>query len=110
MKTILVSTISVLALMLSLVNLRAADGPAKHTYEGDVTGVVCAACKMHISAALMEKLHGTVSVDVVRGEKLGVNKIVIVSTDDKVTAETARAALGDLASEYNIVDLAEKKE
>lgn len=109
MKTILACSLSVLALMLSLVNLRAEDAAAKHTYEGDVTGVVCAACKMHISSALMEKLHGTVSVDVVRGDKLGVNKIVIVSTDDKVTAETARAALGDLASEYTIVDLAEKK-
>jgi hypothetical protein len=109
MKTFSAYFLSALMMLCCVANLRAEDPPAKHTYEGEVTGVVCAACKMHISQALMEKLHGTVNVDVLRGDKLGVNKIVIVSTDPTVTVETARTALGDLVSEYTIVNLAEKK-
>ncbi len=84
----------------------AADAP--QTYTGDITGVVCAACKEHVTAALVAKLPGVQKVEIQRGEKLGVNTITITATNAAVTKETAMTALGDLAQSYQIVSLAKK--
>ena len=81
-------------------------GDAKHTYTGDITGVVCAACKAHVSEALTAKLPGVEKIDITKGEKEGVNTITIVSKDSNVTKDTAMAALGDLAQNYQITSLA----
>jgi len=83
-------------------------GDAKHTYTGDITGVVCAACSAHVSEALTAKLPGVEKVDITKGEKAGVNTITIVSKQADVTKDTAMAALGDLAKTYQITSLAKK--
>lgn len=41
----------------------------KHTYIGQITGVVCATCEAHISAALIAKLPGMEKIDITKGEK-----------------------------------------
>jgi copper chaperone CopZ len=100
-----------LTLLLTALSVFAAPSFAadeKHTFSGDVTGVVCAACKAHISTALMEKLPGVEKVEIERGDKLGVNKITIVSKHADVTKDTAMSALGDLAKSYQIISLAKK--
>ena len=85
-----------------------AGEPARHTYEGAITGVVCSACKEHVTAALTKKLPGVVSVDVKAGASPDVKKLTIVSTDAGVTKETATAALGSYAKNYTIESLAKK--
>lgn len=83
-------------------------GDAKHTYIGDITGVVCAACKAHVSETLTAKLPGVEKIDITKGEKEGVNIITIVAKQADVTKDTAMAALGDLAKNYQITSLTKK--
>lgn len=91
------------------VSIQAAEPKASYTYEGAVTGVVCISCKEHITAALTQKLPGTVSVDIKPGDKPDAQKLVIVSTNEKVTKEAATQALGAFAKNYEIVSLAKKQ-
>ncbi|MBE7498627.1 MAG: hypothetical protein HS117_27120 [Verrucomicrobiaceae bacterium] len=83
-------------------------GDPKHTFTGEITGVVCAACKAHVTSALTEKLPGVEKIDITRGDKEGVNRITIVSRQADVTKDTAMAALGDLAKTYQILSLDKK--
>jgi copper chaperone CopZ len=78
--------------------------PSKHVYEGEVTGVVCAACSDHVKTAL-SKIPSVSSVKVVKGEKEGVNKLIIEATSDTLTAADANNALGEYAKEYSIIKL-----
>ena len=94
--------------LLAVFAVQAFAGDAKHTYTGDITGVVCAACSAHVSEALTAKLPGVEKVDITKGEKAGVNTITIVSKQADVTKDTAMAALGDLAKTYQITSLAKK--
>ncbi len=92
---------------LSLAMFTAAQA-ADYTYEGTVTGVICGSCKQHIQAALTQNLQGTVSVDVKRGDKEDTQKLILVSSNDKVTKETATEALGTYAKNYQILNLDKK--
>lgn len=104
-KTLLSLTI----LLTSVLGVAAADSKAPHTYEGTITGVVCVSCKEHITAALTQKLPGVVSVDVKPGKTPDAQKLIIVSTKTDVTKESATAALGTFAKNYQILSLAEKE-
>lgn len=105
MKTTLITL--ALSILVSSYSCFAGDA-AKHTYEGTITGVVCMACKQHVTAALTEKLEGTSDVKISAGDKEGEQKITIVSKSDSVTKDAAVKALGDLADDYQIVTLAKK--
>ena len=96
-----------LSLLLS-VSLKAADEKKSTTYEGQITGVVCASCKAHITGALTQKLPGVISVDVKAGDKEDQQKLIIVAESDAVTKETATEALGTYAKNYQILSLAKK--
>jgi len=87
--------------------ISAADAPKPLTYEGQITGVVCAACKSHITAALTQKLPGVVSVEVKPGANADQQKLII-TTSGEVTKESATAALGTYAKNYQILSLARK--
>jgi copper chaperone CopZ len=95
--------IFILLLTILTATLQAAD-EAKHTFEGEVTGVVCQACSDHVKAAL-GKLPGVSSVTIKRGEKPGAHKLTIVSTADKLTKEEANKALGEHAKSYAVISL-----
>ncbi len=100
-----------LALLLAAVFAFAAQAFAADTastYQGEITGVVCAACSAHVSEALTAKLPGVEKVDITKGDKAGVNKITIVAKNSDVTKDTAMAALGDLAKTYQITSLEKK--
>jgi copper chaperone CopZ len=100
--------ITALLTAIALLVVPAFADEAKFTFTGDITGVVCAACKEHVSSALTAKLPGVEKVEIERGEKEGVNKITIVSKHADVTKESAMTALGELAQSYQIVSLAKK--
>ena len=87
-----------------ITTLFAADPAAKHTFTGEVTGVVCQACSDHVKAAL-KKLPGVESVTIKRGEKPGVHQLTVITTADKLTKDDANKALGEHASSYAIISL-----
>jgi len=87
--------------------VQAGDAKKSVTYEGKITGVVCASCKEHVAGALIQKLPGVVSVDVKPGDEEA-NKLIIVADSDTITKESAIEALGTYAKNYTIVSLAKK--
>lgn len=95
-----------LGLLISAATL--AEDKKAVTYEGRITGVVCASCKAHITAALTQKLPDVVSVDVKAGEDAESQKIIIVSHDESLTKDKAVDALGTYAKNYQIHSLAKK--
>jgi N-acetyl-gamma-glutamylphosphate reductase len=104
MKTAL-TTLLCLLTILSPAALRAAD---TFTYEGTITGVVCSACKAHVTASLTDKLEGIQEIKIVPGEEADKQIITIVSKKDNLTKDAATQALGDLTSSYQILSLAKK--
>ena len=78
------------------------------TYEGTITGVVCAACKQHVTEALTAKIDGITEVKITPGEKEGEQKITITSKKDGVTKDSAVQALGELAETYKRLSLEKK--
>ena len=93
------------ALSLSPALLTAGD---THTFEGAITGVVCVACKQHVTEALTTSLEGVTEIKITPSEKDGEQKITIVSKKADVTKETAVKALGKLADDYQILSLEKK--
>lgn len=90
--------------------LSAADEAKNVTYEGKITGVVCASCKEHVTAALKQKLPDVVSVDVKPGDTPDAEekKLIIISAGSPVTKESATEALGTYAKNYTITSLVKK--
>jgi copper chaperone CopZ len=108
MKTTLRTFLAVLISVVSTL-IHAADPAAQITYTGEISGVVCASCKEHITTMLTKKLDGVVSVNLEPGEKLGgPQKLTIVAKNAEITKETATTALGSYAKNYEIVSLAKK--
>ena len=97
-----------LSFCLGLLSAASSADEKPHTYEGAITGVVCAACKEHITVALTKKLPGVVSVGVKATDSPDSKILTIVSTDPGVTKESANAALGSYAKNYQILSLARK--
>jgi copper chaperone CopZ len=75
----------------------AADAPVN--YVAEMTGMVCAGCKDHVTASFT-KLEGVSKVQIVPGEKPGTQKVTVTSTAPSLTKEQAVAALGASASTY----------
>jgi copper chaperone CopZ len=88
---------------------RAADPVAEVTYTGEISGIVCASCKEHVTTMLMKKIDGVVSVDVKPADKPeGNQKLIIVAKNASITKESATEALGTFAKNYEIVSLTKK--
>ena len=92
-----------LAFLCLLPSLALAADPV-FKYKGEITGVSCAACSKHVKTAL-EKLPGVSSVKVIITQTEGLAKLEINSTSEKITKETATAALGKDAKSYQIQEL-----
>ncbi len=75
----------------------AADTPVN--YIAEMTGMVCAGCKDHVTASFT-KLEGVSKVQIVPGDKPGTQKVTVTSTSPALTKEQAVAALGTSASTY----------
>ncbi len=74
-------------------------GDAAVSYIAEMTGMVCAGCKDHVTASFT-KLDGVSKVQIVPGDKPGTQKVTVTSTSPTLTKEQAVAALGSSASTY----------
>ncbi len=88
-------------ILITLSSLTLAADKASYTYEGEVAGVMCAACSNHVQTAL-SKLDGVTSVKVTPGKDGGVPHLTLVSTSPKLTKDAAIKALGEQAKMYVI--------
>jgi copper chaperone CopZ len=86
-----------------------ADEPSKATdYTATVTGVVCSACKIDVTAA-MKKLPGVETVSFAKGDKDGTAIVTFNSTAPALTKEDAVKALGEHAKEFEVLSLEKSK-
>src|SRR5689334_13885641 len=93
------------ALAVTLLAVAKADEPSKATdYTATVNGVVCAACKAHVTAAI-KKLPGVETVSIARGDKDGTAIVTFNSTAAALTKEDAVKALGEDAKEFEVLSL-----
>jgi copper chaperone CopZ len=97
------------AFVLSLCALAPAAEPAQATdYTATVNGVVCSACKEHVTVAL-KKLPGVQTVSFAKGDKEGTATVTFNSSSPTLTKEDAVKALGDDAKHYEVVSLEKAK-
>ncbi len=85
--------------ILALFTAPAIAGDAPVNYVAEMTGMVCAGCKDHVTASFT-KLDGVSKVQIAPGEKPGTQKVTVTSTSPSLTKEQAVAALGASASTY----------
>ena len=97
--------LSFLALFISFAFTALADEAKTHSYTGEITGVVCVACRDKVVTVLSKNLADTVSVTVKPGDKAGSQKLIIVSKSDRLDLGQAVTALGEYAKEYDIKSL-----
>ncbi|MBB5031009.1 heavy-metal-associated domain-containing protein [Prosthecobacter vanneervenii] len=88
-----------LAALISLCALPALAADATVNYIAEMTGMVCAGCKDHVTASFT-KLEGVTKVQIVPGDKAGTQKVTVTSTSPNLTKEQAIASLGSSASTY----------
>lgn len=98
-----------IALSFSLLSFAQAADPAQATdYKATVSGVVCSACKAHVTEAL-KKLPGVETVSFAKGDKAGTATVTFNSTAPSLTKEDAVKALGEDAKSYEVVSLEKTK-
>lgn len=88
-----------LFVLLALFTAPAIAGDAPINYIAEMTGMVCAGCKDHVTASFT-KLDGVSKVQIAPGEKPGTQKVTVTSTSPSLTKEQAVEALGASASTY----------
>jgi copper chaperone CopZ len=92
-----------LALCLTSV-LRAAEPTKAIDYTATMKGVVCSACKEHVTVAL-KKLPGVETVSFAKGDKEDTAVVTFNSTAPALTKQDAVKALGEDAQHYEVVTL-----
>ncbi len=85
--------------LLALFSTHVLAGDAPVSYIAEMTGMVCAGCKDHVTASFT-KLDGVSKVQIAPGDKPGTQKVTVTSTSPTLTKEQAVAALGTSASTY----------
>ncbi|OYW75110.1 MAG: hypothetical protein B7Z37_14925 [Verrucomicrobia bacterium 12-59-8] len=89
--------------LFALFTVPAMAGNAPVNYIAEMTGMVCAGCKDHVTASFT-KLDGVSKVQIVPGDKPGTQKVTVTTTSPSLTKEQAIAALGPSASTYIVHD------
>ena len=75
-------------------------------FEGEITGVVCGACKDHVTSALM-KVSGVKSVEIAPTNKPEIRHIIITAAKTEFSAADANKALAaEHGDNYKITRLA----
>jgi copper chaperone CopZ len=78
------------------------------TYVGEITGVVCGACKEHVTEALM-KVDGVKSVEIDPTNVPEIRHITVKATKENFSASDANNALAAAHGEtYKVTKLAKK--
>ena len=89
--------------LLALFATPAMAGDAPVTYIAEMSGMVCAGCKDHVTSSFT-KLEGVSKVQIAPGAKPGTQKVTVTSTSPTLSKEQAVAALGASASTYIVHD------
>lgn len=76
-------------------------------YEAVLTGMVCAACKAHVTHAV-ETLPNTSEIKITRGEKEGTQLVSFVSKDGTLRSDQLVQALGEEGKRYQVLSLEKK--
>ncbi|MCB1278822.1 heavy-metal-associated domain-containing protein [Prosthecobacter sp.] len=90
---------AILLALLSLFTTSLIAGDQPVAYIAEMTGMVCAGCKDHVTASFT-KLDGVSKVQIIPGDKPGTQKVTVTSSSSALTKEQAVAALGTSASTY----------
>lgn len=99
---------SALQLFLAFVSLSLFAGePVK--YEGEITGIVCGACKEHVTEALM-KVNGVKSVEIAPTNVPEIRHIIITAAKPEFSASDANNALASAHGDNYKVTRLEKKQ
>lgn len=88
--------------------VHAGDSAKATDYTATVSGVVCSACKLHVTAAF-KKLPGVGDVSFARGDTEGIQKVTFNSSSATLSREDAVKALGDDAKNYEVLSLEKAK-
>ena len=75
------------------------------SYEGEITGLVCASCKQEVVAAL-SKLDGVKNVEITPSNNPEIRKITIASTSVSLTQSDVNQALDKVSKEFKVTKLA----
>ncbi len=89
--------------------LRAGDAPVANTYVTAVSGIVCQECKAKVTFAV-KKLPGVKDVAFAKGEKPGEQKITFASSASALDVKDLVQALGEAASEFQVLSLDKVKQ
>lgn len=100
MKTLFLASL----LALSSLTLNAADEGKSIPYTATVKGVVCGACKMHITHAF-KKLPGVEQVSFAKGDEADTQKVTFNASSSDLSKDDAVEALGKDGKQYEIVSL-----
>jgi len=74
-------------------------------YEGEITGLVCASCKIEVVTAL-SALKGVKNVEITPSNNPEIRRIVISSTSDSLTQADVNGALDKVSKEFKVTKLA----
>lgn len=77
-------------------------------YEGEITGIVCGACKEHVTEALM-KVHGVKTVEIAPTNLPEIRHITITASKPDFSASDANNALSQAHGDTYKVTRLEKK-
>ncbi|MDB6138752.1 MAG: hypothetical protein JWO94_1824 [Verrucomicrobiaceae bacterium] len=75
------------------------------SYEGEITGLVCASCKQEVVDAL-SKLEGVKNVEITPSNNPEIRKITVASTSNSLTQTDLNQALDKVSKEFKVTKLA----
>ena len=84
--------------------LKAEDPPTANQYISAISGVVCQECKAKVTYAV-KKLPGVKEVTFAKGDKPGEQKVTFASSAAGLEKKDLVQALGEAASEFQILSL-----
>jgi copper chaperone CopZ len=92
------------ALGISAAPLWAGDAATPNQYISAISGIVCQECKAKVTYAV-KKLPGVTEVTFAKGDKPGEQKVTFASTSGALEKKDVVQALGDAASEFQVLSL-----
>jgi len=84
--------------------LKAEEPPTPNQYISAISGVVCQECKARITYAV-KKLPGVKEVTFAKGDKPGEQKVTFASSSGALEKKDVVQALGEAASEFQVLSL-----
>ena len=87
-----------------LISFTAARAETAASYVGEITGLVCASCKMEVVDAL-SKMDGVKNVEIVASNQPDIRKITIATTRDSLTSADVNQTLEKVSKDFKVTKL-----